>query len=231
MSAGKQVERLPCGAELAALIDQVAEGLPPERSGHQQGCRQCRAALGELEQLWGVVREVAREDIFRPPGLVESVVRRIRSELRALGQLVPLESVVPRLVRHALLAGPGGVTRIADTVVARLVARVVRDAPGVYALSVRGMSAVSGSSPGRLAARGVTVAVDGRRVDVHIRIVIEYGKRVPVVSAAVRDRVACLVERVTGLEPGQIDIAIEDVYGVPGDPEPRRVRLSKLPPR
>jgi uncharacterized alkaline shock family protein YloU len=217
---------LPCGAELAALIDQVSEGLPAERSDHQQACPHCQAALRQLEQLWGVVREVAREDIVRPPGLVENVVRRIRRELRALGQLLPLESVVPRLVRHALLAGPGGVTRIADTVVARLVARVVRDTPGVQALSVHGANGVSGRRPGELAARGITVTADGQRVDVEIRIVIEYGRQIAAVSAGVRDRVIRLIERLTGLEPGEIDIAVDDVYGVPAAPGPRRARLS-----
>jgi uncharacterized alkaline shock family protein YloU len=212
MSADVQGKLLPCGTELATLIDQVAEGLPPERSRHQQRCPHCQAALEQLGQVWGFVREVAREDIVRPPGLVESVVRRIKHELRALGQLIPLEAVVPRLVRHALLTGPGGVTRIADTVVARLVARIVRDTPGVYALSVRGMSAFSAGSHGGLATRGVSVWVDRHRVDIEIRIVIEYGRRVPVVSAVVRDRVACWIERATGLEPGQIDIRIDDVY-------------------
>ncbi len=223
------LERLPCGVELATLIDQVAEGLPPAEAKHQESCPHCQAALRHLEPLWGIVREVAREAIVRPPGLVESVVRRIRRELRALGQLVPLEIVVPRLVRHALLGGPGGVTRIADTVVARLVARIARETPGVYALSARGAIAVSGNSPGGMAARGVTVAVDGHRVDVQIRIVIEYGRRIPVVSAGIRDRVVRWVERVTGLEPGKIDIAVDDVYGFPSTPEPRRVRLAERP--
>jgi uncharacterized alkaline shock family protein YloU len=227
--SGDNGRRLPCGVELGALIDQVAQGLPAERSGHQETCPDCQTALRELEQLWGVVREVAREEIVRPPGLVESVVRRIRRELRALGQLLPLESVVPGLVRHALLTGPGGVTRIAETVVARLVARAVRETPGVHALSVRGVIGVSDGSPGWLAARGITVTGDGQRVDVEIRIVIEYGVQIAVVSARVRDRVVRLIERLTGLEPGVIDIAVEDVYGVPASPEPRRVRLSDHP--
>jgi len=230
MSADDHIERLPCGADLATLIDQVAEGLPPERPGHQETCPHCQAALRQLEQLWGVVSEVAREEVVRPRGLVENVVRRIRRELWALGQL-PLETIVPRLVRHALLAGPGGVTRIADTVVARLVARVVRETPGVYALSVRGVGAVPGGDSGRLAARGVAVEVEGHHVQVQVRLVIEYGRSIPVLSAEVRRRVIGWVEAVTGLEPGQVDIAVEDVYGVPDDPELKRFRLSRPSPR
>ena len=60
---------------------------------------------------------------------------------------------------------------------------------------------------------------------------IEYGRSIPVLSAEVRRRVIGWVEAVTGLEPGQVDIAVEDVYGVPDDPEPKRFRLSRPSPR
>ena len=133
MSEFPPVERLPCGTELASLVDQVAERTPPLVDAHQAVCPHCRAALAELEELWGYVRALAREPVIAPARLVERVIRRVREELAALARL-PLELVVPRLVRHALLSGPRGTTRVASSVVAMISALAAQEVAGLSAL-------------------------------------------------------------------------------------------------
>lgn len=225
MTTGDDAGRLRCGTRVAALVDQVAEGVPPDDPTHQARCPHCRAALRELEQLWDRVREAAREDVQPPRRLIDDVVRRVRQELRALGQLVPLETVVPRLVRHALLGGPRGMTRIADSVVARIVANTVRATRGVHALSVEGPGTSGGEVPGRLPPRGVEIEVSGHSLTVQVRLVVAYGRSIPAVTAEVRRRVMLRIEALTGLEATKIDIAVDDVFGHPQAPAPRRLPL------
>ncbi len=190
-------ESLACGTELASLVDQVADGLPPERPAHQETCPHCQATLQEINQLWSHVRELTREEIAIPSGIVERVIRRILEELRALGRLVPLEAVVPRLVRHALLHGPNGTTRIADRVVAKLIARLVLDLPNVRSLGHTG--------------RAIDVEITGLEATVDLRLVVSYGQRIPDVAATVRAAVIRRVEALTGLEVRAVNIAVESV--------------------
>jgi uncharacterized alkaline shock family protein YloU len=190
-------ELLACGTELASLVDQVADGVPPERPAHQQTCPHCQATLEEINQLWSHVHELTREEIAVPSGIVERVIRRIVEELRALGRLVPLDAVVPRLVRHALLRGPSGTTQIADRVVAKLIARLILDLPGVHLLGRAG--------------RAIDVEIAGLEVTVDLRLVISYGKRIPDAAATVRAAVIRRVEALTGLEVREVNIAVESV--------------------
>ncbi|MBA3718492.1 MAG: Asp23/Gls24 family envelope stress response protein [Actinobacteria bacterium] len=230
MTGREDVARLPCGTSVAVLVDQVAEGLPALDPAHQAACPDCRATLRELELVWGTVREVVREEVVPPSRLIENVLRRVRQELRALGQLVPLQTVIPRLVRHALLGGPRGATRIADSVVARIVAKTARDTPGVHALSVRGIALPRAGGPGRLTPRGVAIEVSGHSVSVEVRLVVAYGRSIPDLAAEVRRRVIHRVEAMTGLEPTAVAVAVDDVFGDP-EPVPRRVPVPRAPER
>ena len=45
-------ESLPCGADVAALVEQVGDGRAGERSAHQATCPYCQTALEELGRLW-----------------------------------------------------------------------------------------------------------------------------------------------------------------------------------
>jgi uncharacterized alkaline shock family protein YloU len=190
-------ESLACGTKLASLVDQVADRLPPERPEHQETCPHCQSTLQEINQLWSHVRELAREEITIPGGIVEQVIHRIVEELRALGRLVPLDAVVPRMVRHALLHGPSGTTRIADRVVAKLIARLVLDLPNVRSLGRAG--------------RAIDVQITGLEVAVDLRLIVSYGSRIPDVAAKVRAAVIRRVEALTGLEVGEVNIAVEGV--------------------
>ncbi len=193
----RRSDRLACGTELGELVDQVAEGLPPADPDHQAGCRHCQRALAELEPLWGQVRELARDEVSVPGTLVEVVMRAVRPE-RDKQAALPLEDVVPRLVSHALLLGERGATKIADSVIAHVVAREALATPGVHSLD-------------RSGARAVAVEVDGARVSAQLRLVVDLRGAIPDVVAAVRRRVADAVNRMTGLETVAIDITIAEI--------------------
>jgi uncharacterized alkaline shock family protein YloU len=195
---GESAWRLACGRELARLVDQVADGLPPVEPEHQRTCPHCQAALGELEDLWGQVRALAREEIVAPERIVRNVIRRIHEGVATVPREVPLEEVLPRLIRHALLETDRGTTRIADSVVARIVDQVARGLRGVR---------LTGRPP------SASVAVRGSRVTIRLPLAIRYGVSLAEASAAARTSVIEQVEGLTGLVVDAVDISVEDVFG------------------
>src|SRR5215213_11142247 len=93
-------DRIPCGAWLDDLLEQVADGTPPVDLAHQEACRHCRAALGELADLWIPVRRLAAVNVTAPSSLTGTIMERVHA-IAAHGW-------------HAVLTGQsGGVTRIA----------------------------------------------------------------------------------------------------------------------
>ena len=198
MAVNREDERrLACGRKLLPLVDQVAEALPPVEPEHQRTCPHCQAALGELEDLWRQVRALGREEIVAPDRIVRYVIRRIHEGLAAPPREVPLEEVLPRLARHALLETDRGTTRIADSVVARIVDQAVRGRRGV-------------NVAGRPSA--MSVAVSGGRVTIRLPLAVRYGVSLAEASAAVRASVIEQVEGLTGLAVDEVNISVEDVF-------------------
>ena len=101
--------RLPCGAELDALVAQVADGVPGDRV-HQAGCPHCQAALGQLEELWSLVGRLAEERVEAPARIDAVVMGRIQRAI-FVGKVVELfGGLLPRL-GWALLTYGGLVER------------------------------------------------------------------------------------------------------------------------
>lgn len=191
--------RLECGTELAGLVDQVAEGREPEDPGHQAACAHCEATLAQLDRIWSEVREVAREEVAPPYSVVATVISRIRRGLLPDAFGLPLEQVVPRLVRHALLDAERGTTRIADAVVADVVRVAARRIAHARLLG----------SPSRA---GIEVEVAHGSVRIALRLGLSYGVSVPAVVLAMRDAVIADVEALMGLRVTGVDITVEDVF-------------------
>lgn len=212
MTGNEQDERLACGVEIATLVDQVADGTPPADPEHQVTCPHCGPALSEIEELWGRVRELAREEVVTPEQLARSIIRRIRQDVTARRLEVPLEAVVPRLLRHALFHSERGTTRIADAVVAEIVSGVVREVPGVHSLGGGLAGALQAGIPVGATTEGVEVEVSGERVAVHVRLVVRHGASIARVANAVRASVIRNVAAVTGLEVAEVNITVEDVH-------------------
>ncbi|GAA4925074.1 Asp23/Gls24 family envelope stress response protein [Streptomyces coeruleoprunus] len=132
--------------------------------------------------------------------------------------------------------GPGGDpetrgrTTIADGVVEKIAALAARDVLGVHALgsgSAR-LGAVRDRVPGSRPSisRGVKAEVGEVQTAIDMEIVIDYGVSIADVARAVRLNVVSAVERMTGLEVVEVNIAVTDVK-LPEDqdedeePEPR----------
>ncbi|MGW7349070.1 Asp23/Gls24 family envelope stress response protein [Streptomyces sp. NPDC054854] len=110
-----------------------------------------------------------------------------------------------------------GRTTIADSVVEKIAGTAAREVPGIHSLG-SGMSRTLGAvtdkvSGGRPSvSRGVKVEVGQRQAAVDLDVVVEYGVPIVDLAANVRTSVITAVERMTGLEIVEVNIAIDDVH-------------------
>ncbi|MDJ0347484.1 Asp23/Gls24 family envelope stress response protein [Streptomyces sp. H10-C2] len=110
-----------------------------------------------------------------------------------------------------------GRTTIADGVVEKIAGMAAREVPGVHALGggfARTMGAVRGMVPGSRAGvtRGVKVEVGEIQTAIDLAVVVEYGVAIADLAAEVRENVIAAVERMTGLEVVEVNIAVNDVH-------------------
>ncbi|MFD7611749.1 Asp23/Gls24 family envelope stress response protein [Streptomyces sp. NPDC059828] len=127
--------------------------------------------------------------------------------------------------------GARGRTTIADGVVEKIAGLAARDVIGVHALGSgvsRTLGAVRDRVPGAGGRSGVTRGVKAEVGEVQtaldLEIVVDYGVSITDVARAVRGNVISSVERMTGLEVVEVNIAVTDVK-LPDEedeePEPR----------
>jgi uncharacterized alkaline shock family protein YloU len=112
--------------------------------------------------------------------------------------------------------GARGRTTIADGVVEKIAGMAARDVDGVYALGgtiSRTFGAMRDRVPGggRSAARGVSAEVGDVQTALDLDIVVEYGVPIAELARSVRENVITGVERMTGLEVVEVNIAVNDV--------------------
>ncbi|MEU6811259.1 Asp23/Gls24 family envelope stress response protein [Streptomyces sp. NPDC046831] len=126
-----------------------------------------------------------------------------------------------------------GRTTIADGVVAKIAGMATREVPGIHSLGAgmaRALGAVRERVPGTGGGltRGVKVEVGERQAAVDLDVVVEYGVSIVDVAGVVRTNVISAVERMTGLEVVEVNVAVDDVH-LPDEeeeaaPEEGRVR-------
>jgi uncharacterized alkaline shock family protein YloU len=131
--------------------------------------------------------------------------------------------------------GSRGRTTIADAVVAKIAGLAARDVIGVHAMGsgfARTFGAMRDRVPGgsKAATRGVKAEVGEVQTALDLEIVVEYGVSIADVARAVRENVISGVERMTGLEVVEVNIAVTDVK-LPDElddeeEEPERPRLQ-----
>ena len=112
--------------------------------------------------------------------------------------------------------GARGRTTIADGVVEKIAGMAARDVDGVYAMGSglsRTFGAVRDRVPGgaKSVTRGVKVEVGEVQSALDLEIVVEYGVSIADVARDVRENVINAVERMTGLEVVEVNIAVSDV--------------------
>lgn len=109
-----------------------------------------------------------------------------------------------------------GRTTIADGVVEKIAGLAARDVVGVHAMGTglsRTFGAVRDRVPGggRSATRGVKAEVGEVQTALDLDIVVDYGVSIVEVARAVRENVIAAVERMTGLEVVEVNVAVGDV--------------------
>lgn len=109
-----------------------------------------------------------------------------------------------------------GRTTIADGVVEKIAGLAARDVVGVHAMGSgfsRTLGAVRDRVPGgsKSVTRGVKAEVGEVQTALDLEIVVEYGVSISEVARAVRENVIAAVERMTGLEVVEVNIAVSDV--------------------
>ncbi|MGH4033595.1 Asp23/Gls24 family envelope stress response protein [Actinomycetota bacterium Odt1-20B] len=118
-------------------------------------------------------------------------------------------------------AATRGKTSIADVVVVKIAGMAAREVPGVHDMGgglSRTLGAVRDRVPGGRpnVGRGVKVEVGERQTALDLDLVVEYGVAIDEVARDVRENVIAAVERMTGLEVVEVNVAVNDVH-LPGD--------------
>ncbi|MFG1807473.1 Asp23/Gls24 family envelope stress response protein [Streptomyces sp. NPDC049040] len=116
-----------------------------------------------------------------------------------------------------------GRTTIADGVVEKIAGLAARDVVGVHNMGTgmsRTLGAVRNRVPGGRASvsQGVSAEVGEVQAALDLDIVIDYGVSIVDVAQAVRENVISAVERMTGLEVVEVNIAVDDVK-LPEEPD------------
>jgi uncharacterized alkaline shock family protein YloU len=133
----------------------------------------------------------------------------------------PENETAPVSTRKTTRRGGGapatrGRTTIADGVVEKIAGLAAREVVGVHAMGsglARTFGAVRDRVPGgaKSVTRGVKAEVGEVQSALDLEIVVDYGVSISDVARAVRENVVSSVERMTGLEVVEVNIAVSDV--------------------
>jgi len=114
-----------------------------------------------------------------------------------------------------------GRTTIADTVAEKIAGMAAREVPGIHNLGsgmARTIGGVRERMPGGQPSitRGVHVEVGEHEAAVDLDVIVDYGFPITDVAADVRTSVIAAVERMTGLDVVEVNVAVDDI-DIPGD--------------
>ena len=112
-----------------------------------------------------------------------------------------------------------GKTTIAASVVQKIAGIAAREISGVYAMGggvSRAFGAIReripGGGTGAANIAGVQVEVGEKQAAIDLDLVVEYGASIVELARAVRRNVITAVERMTGLEVIEVNIAVNDIH-------------------
>ena len=127
------------------------------------------------------------------------------------------ESTVGGSTSPSVAAESRGSVSIADTVVSKIAGIATREVDGVYDLGGNVQRAVGllreripvGSTN---LSQGVSVEVGEKQAAVDLTIIAEYGVSIADLASGIRRNVISSVERMTGLQVTEVNIAVSDVH-------------------
>ncbi|MCX5210186.1 Asp23/Gls24 family envelope stress response protein [Kitasatospora sp. NBC_00240] len=116
-----------------------------------------------------------------------------------------------------------GRTALAVGVVEKIAGMAAREIPGIHALGsglTRTFGAMRDKVPGGKSSmgRGIKAEVGEKQTAIDIALVVEYGVVIPELATQVRENIIAAVERMTGLEVVEVNIAVNDVH-LPDEPD------------
>ncbi|TXR56121.1 Asp23/Gls24 family envelope stress response protein [Quadrisphaera setariae] len=119
--------------------------------------------------------------------------------------------------RDVELATRAGTTTIADTVVSKIAGIATREVSGVHSVgggAARAMGSLRERIPGGSTnhSQGISVEVGETQAAVDIDLIAEYGVAIADLAGSVRRSVVTSVQRMTGLEVTEVNIAVNDVH-------------------
>ena len=126
-----------------------------------------------------------------------------------------------------------GTTTIADVVVSKIAGMAAREVNGVHDLGGNASWAVGALReriPGASTnySQGVSVEVGEKQTAIDIDVVAEYGVSITDLAAGIRRNVIAALERMTGLEVVEVNIAVHDVYVADGDDDATEKQLTRV---
>jgi uncharacterized alkaline shock family protein YloU len=120
-------------------------------------------------------------------------------------------------------SGERGRTALAVGVVEKIAGMAAREVSGIHALGSgfsRTFGAMRDRVPGSKSSvgRGIKAEVGEKQTAIDIALVVEYGVVIPTLAGEVRANIIEAVERMTGLEVVEVNIAVNDVH-LPDEPD------------
>ena len=139
----------------------------------------------------------------------------------AVGSTSSTGGALVEQAKSGQLATSQGATTIADQVVSKIAGLATKQVSGVYAIgggTARAIGSLRERIPGATTnhSQGVSVEVGATQAAVDIDLVAEYGVAIADLASSVRRNVISSVERMTGLEVTEVNIAVNDIH-LPSD--------------
>lgn len=124
-----------------------------------------------------------------------------------------------------------GKTTISDEVVAQLVEIATKEVPGIHAIAKQGFGEQIADLTNRLSGKGqsgqgIAVEVGEREVAIDLRIIADYGVRVPDLAIRLRQAIIERIESLLGLLVKEVNIQVSGLFypeSKTTEPSPRRV--------
>jgi uncharacterized alkaline shock family protein YloU len=116
------------------------------------------------------------------------------------------------------LSTDSGQISVAESVVQKIAGKACREMGGVHAMGTTGARAFGSirdripGSTGPNFSQGVGVEVGETQAAIDLDIVVEYGVSIAELGRSIQRNVQQAVERMTGLQVVEVNIAVDDVY-------------------
>ncbi|HEX8080283.1 MAG TPA: Asp23/Gls24 family envelope stress response protein [Jatrophihabitans sp.] len=199
--------QLACGADVDALLEQVADGDAGRLDSHQRDCSHCQVAIAEFGLLWAPVQEYARQPVSLPSRLRASVIKQVDRLVHDVWYTLQLTEL--------------GAIRVAARVVAAAARDTASRVPGVRVALGRSTESriaqlVAKATAGHLHPHAA-VGVLGRTAVIDLALAVSYGEPVHEVAQEVRRRVIAELKENIGLQSVTVNVTVDDVLVKPAE--------------